>query len=196
MWMIVGLGNPGAKYTFNRHNIGFLTADLLHESFGRPTWKTQEKAHVCKIDWNGKSCLLVKPQTFMNRSGESVVPLLNYYKIPIENLCVLQDDIDQSFAHIKFQANRGHGGHNGIRNITELLGHPNYIRLKIGVGRPTVPQMDVADWVLQNFSNDEMSVLPKLLELSTSAVEALMDLGFQKASSRFNGNSALNKTEK
>lgn len=196
MWMIVGLGNPGAKYAFNRHNIGFLTVDLLHESFGRPTWKTQDKAQVCKIDWNGKPCLLVKPQTFMNRSGESVIPLLNYYKIPVENLCVLQDDIDQSFAQIKFQTNRGHGGHNGIRNITDQLGHPNYIRLKIGVGRPTVPQMDVADWVLQNFSNDEMAVLPKLLELSTSAVEALMELGFQKTSTRFNGNSAIIKTEK
>jgi PTH1 family peptidyl-tRNA hydrolase len=196
MWMIVGLGNPGAKYAFNRHNIGFLTVDVIHESFGRPSWKAQEKAQVCKIDWNGKPCLLVKPQTFMNRSGESVIPLLNFYKIPVENLCVIQDDIDQTFAQIKLQANRGHGGHNGIRNISELLGHSNYTRLKIGVGRPTIEKMDVADWVLQNFSNEEMATLPKLLEISASAVEALMDLGFAKASTRFNGTSALPKVSK
>lgn len=193
MWMLVGLGNPGVKYAFNRHNIGFLTVDLIHESFGNSAWKTQEKAQICKIDWNGKECLLVKPQTFMNRSGESVIALLNYYKIPLENLCVIQDDIDQSFAQIKLQTNRGHGGHNGIRNISELLGHPNYIRLKIGVGRPTIEKMDVADWVLQNFSNEELATLPKLLELSTNAIEKLMDLGFPKASSRFNGTSAIIK---
>lgn len=193
MWMIVGLGNPGAKYAFNRHNIGFLTVDLLHESFGRPTWKSQEKAQVCKIDWNGNPCLLVKPQTFMNLSGESVIPLLHYYKIPIENMCVAQDDIDQPFAQIKLQQNRGHGGHNGIKNISELLGHANYIRLKIGVGRPTIAKMDVADWVLQNFSQEEMSILPKLLELSIEAMEALVLQGYPKASSRFNGTSALPK---
>jgi PTH1 family peptidyl-tRNA hydrolase len=196
MWMIVGLGNPGAKYAFNRHNIGFLTVDAIHESFGRPTWKTQEKAQVSKIDWNGHPCLLVKPQTFMNRSGESVISLLNFYKIPLENLCVIQDDIDQAFAQVKLQANRGHGGHNGIRNISEILGHANYIRLKIGVGRPTNEKMDVADWVLQNFSNEEMATLPKLIELSADAVEALLEYGFPKASSRFNGTSALIKIEK
>lgn len=195
MWMIVGLGNPGAKYAFNRHNIGFLIADLIHESFGRPTWKSQDKAQVCKVDINGQSCLLVKPQTFMNLSGTSVIPLLNYYKIPIEKVCVVQDDIDQAFAQIKLQQNRGHGGHNGIKNITELLGHANYIRLKVGVGRPSIAKMDVADWVLQNFSSDEMSTLPKLLELSIQAIEALMLQGYPKASSRFNGTSALPKPE-
>lgn len=193
--MIVGLGNPGVKYAFNRHNIGFLCVDLLHELFGRPHWKTQEKALVCKIDWDGKPCLLVKPQTFMNRSGESIIPLLHYYKIPIENLCVVQDDIDQNFAQIKLQTHRGHGGHNGIRNITELFGHPNYIRLKIGVGRPTNNKMDVADWVLQNFSNEEISFLPKLLELGHQAIEALMTHGYAKASSLFNGSSVLPKVE-
>lgn len=196
MWMVVGLGNPGAKYAFNRHNIGFLLVDLIHESFGRPAWKTQDKALVSKIDWNGKPCLLVKPQTFMNRSGESVVSLLNYYKIAPDNMCVIQDDIDQNFAQIKLQANRGHGGHNGVRNITELLGHANYVRLKIGVGRPSIVKMDIADWVLQNFSNEEMAFLPELLNVSAEAIEALMDLGFAKASSRFNGFSVINKTEK
>lgn len=191
MWMIVGLGNPGTKYAFNRHNVGFIAIDLLHESFGRPTWKTQEKAQICKIDLNGKDCLLVKPQNFMNRSGESVVPLLHYYKIPTENLCVIQDDIDQNYAQIKLQTNRGHGGHNGIRNISEQLGHSNYVRLKIGVGRPVHAKMDVADWVLQNFSSEEMNTLPKLLDLSLQAIESLIHEGYPKASTRFNGSNAL-----
>lgn len=191
MWMIVGLGNPGNKYAFNRHNIGFLTLDILNESLGRTPWKSQDKALVCKIDWNGKPCILVKPQTFMNRSGESVIPLLHFYKIPIENLCVIQDDIDQNFAQIKLQVNRGHGGHNGIRHITELLGHSNYIRLKIGVGRPTNIQMNVADWVLQNFSKEEVENLPKLMNLSLEAIESLIKEGYPKASTRYNGKSAL-----
>lgn len=195
MWMIVGLGNPGSKYAFNRHNIGFIAVDLIHQNFGRPTWKTQDKAQICKINWNGQECLLVKPQTFMNLSGESVIPLLHYYKIPVENLCVIQDDIDQSFAQIKLQTNRGHGGHNGIRNITEQLGHANYTRLKIGVGKPVHEKMNVADWVLQNFSSDEMSVLPQLLDLSLQAIEALLKDGYAKASTRFNGISALKGTQ-
>ncbi len=195
MWMIVGLGNPGNKYAFNRHNIGFIAVDLIHQNFGRPTWKTQDKAQICKINWNDQECLLVKPQTFMNLSGESVIPLLHYYKIPVENLCVIQDDIDQSFAQIKLQTNRGHGGHNGIRNITEQLGHANYTRLKIGVGKPVHEKMNVADWVLQNFSSDEMSALPQLLDLSLQAIEALLKDGYAKASTRFNGASAIKETQ-
>lgn len=194
MWMIVGLGNPGAKYSFNRHNIGFMAIDLLHESLGRPNWKQQENAFICKVEWNGTPCLLVKPQTYMNRSGDSVIPLLKYYKISTENLCVIQDDIDQSFAQIKLQTNRGHGGHNGIRNISELLGHAQYVRLKIGVGRPPHPKMDVADWVLQNFSQEEVAILPKLLELSLDSIESLIKDGYPKASTKFNGSSALPET--
>lgn len=187
MWMIVGLGNPGAQYALNRHNIGFLALDLIHQSFQGPQWKTQDKAFTCKLDWNGIPCLLVKPQTYMNRSGESVIPLMNYYKIPPEQVCVVHDDIDQKFGHIKLQRNRGHGGHNGIRNITELLGHAQYTRLKIGVGRPANPQMNVADWVLQNFSQEELTQLPPLLDFCIDSLEKLIHSGFDKASTQFNG---------
>ncbi len=192
MWMIVGLGNPGAKYAFNRHNIGFLTIDLIHKSYGKPNWKNQDKALVCKVELNGSACLLVKPQTFMNLSGESVVSLMQFYKIPLDHICIIQDDIDQNYGQIKFQTNRGHGGHNGIKSITELTGSNQYIRLKIGVGRPPIPQMDIADWVLQNFSKDEMNSLAKLMQLSVEAIESLIENGISKASSKYNGINALN----
>lgn len=187
MWMIVGLGNPGSKYAFNRHNIGFMLTDVLAQNLSPDSWQTDKKAQTLKVQWHNKQCLLVKPQTYMNKSGEVVIPLMQFYKIPSENVVVVQDDIDQGFAHIKFQKNRGHGGHNGIRNISELLGHSDYVRLKIGVGRPTIPQMDVADWVLQNFSGEEMNSIPQILKKGCEAIESLILDGFPKASSIYNG---------
>jgi PTH1 family peptidyl-tRNA hydrolase len=185
--MIVGLGNPGNKYALNRHNVGFLLVDVLAKNLSKDTWQTDKKTHTLKFPWHKEQCILVKPQTFMNKSGEVVIPLMQFYKIPIENIIVIQDDIDQSFLNIKLQKNRGHGGHNGIRNITEQLGSSDYIRLKIGVGRPLIPQMDVADWVLQNFSTEEMELIPKVLQKSYEAIESLILDGFPKASSIYNG---------
>jgi PTH1 family peptidyl-tRNA hydrolase len=122
----------------------------------------------------------------MNKSGDSVAALLHFYKIPIENLIVIQDDIDQPFGKMRFHKNRGHGGHNGIRDISEKLGSPDYIRLKLGVGRPAIPQMNVADWVLQNFSNDEMIQMNEFINKSLNAIEAVIFDGLSKASTQFN----------
>jgi PTH1 family peptidyl-tRNA hydrolase len=191
MWMIVGLGNPGSKYAFNRHNVGFMLTDVLAHNLSQEKWQTDKKAHTLKVQWHKEQCLLVKPQTYMNKSGEIVISLMQFYKIPIENIVVVQDDIDQSFANIKLQKNRGHGGHNGIRNISELLNTSDYIRLKIGVGRPSIPQMDVADWVLQNFGGEEMALMPQILQKGCEAIESLILDGFPKASSIYNG--AINK---
>lgn len=193
MWMIVGLGNPGSKYAFNRHNIGFMLIDALAQALNHSVWKTQEKALVTKVEWNQNSTYLIKPQTFMNRSGESVIPLLNYYKVDTNKLCVIQDDIDQPFGQIKLQHNRGHGGHNGVRHISEQLGHSNYTRLKLGVGRPHHPEMNVADWVLQNFSKEEMDQIPLLLQSGADAISSLMTKGYQRASTEFNGTNTSKK---
>lgn len=187
MWMIVGLGNPGNKYAFNRHNVGFMLTDVLAKNISTEHWQTDKKAHTLKIQWHKEQVLLVKPQTYMNKSGEAIIPLMQFYKIPQDQILVAQDDIDQSFANIKLQKNRGHGGHNGIRNISELLGNNEYTRLKIGVGRPNIPQMDVADWVLQNFNGEEMNLIPSILQKSIEAVESLILDGFPKASSIYNG---------
>lgn len=186
MWMIVGLGNPGPKYALTRHNIGFLAVDFLARGLGFENFKNDFKADVAKGRWEDQEILLVKPQTFMNLSGTSVQPLMNFYKVDMDHLLVLHDEIDQEFDHMKFHRARGHGGHNGIRNITEVLGSNDYSRLRLGVGRPPHPEMQVADYVLQKFSTEEQNQLPDFLNRAGDAVETFVFEGLQKASSLHN----------
>lgn len=187
MYLIVGLGNPGTKYALTRHNIGFMALDLFSTSIGASSaWKEEHKALTLKVTIDGEQVMLAKPQTFMNLSGQSVQALMTFYKIPLEKVLVLHDEIDQAFGQMKFNKNRGHGGHNGIRNISELMG-PDYARLRLGVGRPAHPEMNVADYVLQKFSEEEMSKMPDFMNKAGDAIEAFIFEGLQKASSQFNG---------
>ena len=190
---MVGLGNPGKKYAFNRHNIGFLALDLFAEGLGAKDWGQDHKALIARTRLVHQNqdidLILAKPQTFMNLSGQSVQSLLSYYKISLDDLLVVQDDIDQPFGQLRFHRNRGHGGHNGIRNISELLGQSDYARLKLGVGRPPHPQMEVADYVLQNFSSEEQDKLSEFLNLAGDAMESFMFEGLAAATNRFNGKS-------
>ena len=183
--MIVGLGNPGQKYLFTRHNIGFMAIDHFSNRSGL-SFKEEKKALTCKFKHNGNDVLLIKPQKYMNLSGECVIPLMDYYKIPVEKLLVNHDDIDSPYSSVKFQTARGHGGHNGIRNIHQLLGKNNYDRLKIGVSRPSNSKMDVADFVLQNFSKEEEQFLPELLDILSDSLESYISDGFQKTATNFN----------
>lgn len=185
MWLIVGLGNPGPQYALTRHNIGFLSLDLWAEGLKAPNWQSEYKALTCKFKIEQEQVLLAKPQTFMNLSGESVQAMMAFYKIQLDHLVVLQDDIDQPFGSMRFHKNRGHGGHNGIRSISGLVG-PDYVRLKLGVGRPENPQMQVADYVLQKFSSEEQKALPDFLNKSGDAIESLIFDGLSKASTLFN----------
>ena len=185
-WLIMGLGNPGPQYAMTRHNIGFLAVDLLAEGLGQRNWGTEQKAWVLKFKTEMGQLILAKPQTYMNKSGESAQALLQYYKIPMENFLVIHDEIDQPFEKMKFHKNRGHGGHNGIRSISELLGSPDYTRLRLGVGRPPVPGPDVADWVLSKFSKEEEAQLPAFLNRAGDAMECWMEKGLGVASSNFN----------
>jgi len=187
MWLIVGLGNPGAKYNLTRHNVGFLVIDFLAKGLEAGSWTTELKAQISRGKLGSTPLIFAKPQTFMNLSGESVIPLMQYFKIPAEQILVAHDDIDQPFGSLRLQKNRGHGGHNGIRSITEQLGSADYTRLKIGVGRPPHPEMNVADYVLQNFSKDEQNLLPAFLNRSGDAIEMCVTSGLGKASSLFNG---------
>lgn len=193
MWLIVGLGNPGPKYGLTRHNVGFLALDSFLQSLVAgtpsgvaPSWQEEMKALTVKLKIDDQSVVLVKPQTFMNKSGESVVPLLHYYKVEQENLIVLHDDIDQPFGGLKLQKNRGHGGHNGIRSISEQLGNQDYLRVKIGVGRPPHPDMEVADYVLGRFSEEEQKQLPEFLSRVGDSVESLLFDGLSKAATLYN----------
>lgn len=187
MFLIVGLGNPGSKYAMNRHNIGFMACDYWLKSLNGSDYREEHKALTKKFKMNEHDILLAKPQTYMNKSGESVVSLLNFYKIPKENMLVIHDDIDQAFGSMKLHFNRGHGGQNGVRNITELLGHSEYARLKLGVGRPTHPGYDIGDYVLGNFPPEEAAVLNQYLEKASDAIESFIFEGLNKASTKFNG---------
>lgn len=192
MILIVGLGNPGNKHIFNRHNIGFIACDIWLQSIGgsAQSYKNEHKALVTKSKIrngpNEQDIVIAKPQTYMNLSGESVVSLMNFYKIDKSKLLVVHDDIDQPFGGLKLQYKRGHGGQNGVRNISELLGGNDYYRLKLGVGRPPHPEFSVADYVLSNFNKSEQPVLDELLDKACGAIDSFIWDGPEKAASRFN----------
>lgn len=187
LWLIVGLGNPGPEYAFTRHNVGFIAVDLWAQALGVTRWSSEAKAFVARAKWGNQDVLFVKPQTFMNRSGESVQPLLQYYKIPLEQLLVVHDELDFPFQTMKLQKNRGAGGHNGIKSISERLGTADYARMKIGIGRPPHPEMEVSAHVLGKFTPEEGQQLVGFLDWCGDAAECLLQQGFPKASSLFNG---------
>jgi peptidyl-tRNA hydrolase, PTH1 family len=196
MKLIVGLGNPGTQYALTRHNIGFMAIDAFHHVHGGGSWKSEHKAETCRIRLGEEQILLAKPQTFMNLSGQSVQAMMAFHKIEKTDILICHDEVDIKFATMKFQVNRGHGGHNGIRNIHELLGGNDYARLKLGVGRPpqyidddgkvTRPTMEVVDWVLKQFSKEEFKAMPDFLSNSCDAIECFIKDGLEKASNRFN----------
>ncbi len=187
MWLVIGLGNPGSKYLLTRHNVGFMALDNFLSGIGNPDGKEIFNAITSKFKMEEQDIVFLKPQTFMNKSGESVQPAKDFYKVELDHVIVVHDDIDQPFGHIKIQKNRGHGGHNGIRSISEVLATADYIRLKIGVGRPENPKMDVADYVLGRFAPEEHGRLTELLNLANDAIESIIFEGYEKAATKFSG---------
>jgi len=187
MHLIVGLGNPGTQYALTRHNIGFMACDHWLKSLGGSDYREEHRALTKKFKIEGLDVLLAKPQTFMNNSGQSVQSLLNFYKIPKENLLVIHDEADLAFGTMKLQHNRGPGGQNGVKNISQLLGGNDYSRLKLGVGRPPHPDFAISDYILGPFSQTEMAVMDRYLEAASDAVESFILEGLNKASTKFNG---------
>ncbi len=189
MHLIVGLGNPGKKYLFTRHNIGFIAIDVFKEP-DSPSEKAEQKAFTYKMNVHGHDVLLVKPQTFMNVSGESVQGLMAYYKIELENILVVHDDADLPYGTIRFQKDASPGGHNGIKSIHALLGTDKYTRLKLGVGRPEVlsekTRQDTADYLLQSFSNEDKEHLEDYMIRAALAIETFIVEGYEIASSKHN----------
>jgi PTH1 family peptidyl-tRNA hydrolase len=186
MWLIVGLGNPGSQYQLTRHNIGFMAVDFFLGDKKSSLEKKEFKSFFYKTKTSSTDLFFQKPQTFMNLSGDAVIEAMQFYKVPTSQLIVIHDEIDQPFGKMKIQKNRGHGGHNGIRDITAKLGTSDYIRLRLGVGRPPHPNMNVADYVLQKFSQEEFNELPNFLERGVQALESIMLDGFDKAANKFN----------
>lgn len=190
MWLVVGLGNPGQKYQYTRHNVGFLAIEHFAKSLSiPPPSKKEHSALVTKFKLGGQDIILAQPQTFMNLSGDSVQKIMAYYKIPVENLLVLHDEVDLPFGALKMQKSRGHGGNNGIRDIHQKLGTNNYSRIRIGVGRPANPKQDVASFVLQNFTPQEMGDLAECLDLCGDGIEEWVHHGFEKAATLINSQS-------
>jgi len=155
MQLLVGLGNPGNKYEKTRHNIGFRFVDALAEKQGlRFAAAPRFRAETATWNRNGDKILLVKPQTFMNNSGESVAPLARYYNVPTEDIFVIYDDLDLAAGKFRLKSGGGHGGHNGLRSLNQHLPDSDYRRIKIGIGRP-LAGMDVTAWVLGKSTADE-----------------------------------------
>lgn len=180
MHLIVGLGNIGEKYQLTRHNIGFLVIDEITKGLTTSNInKANFKAEVQKSGYN----LFVKPNTYMNHSGEAVIAIKEYYKIDIENIIVIHDDLDLPFGTVKFKIGGGHGGHNGLKSIDSHISK-EYIRIRIGIGKPTNKQ-DVANYVLSNFSKEELNKLEGIISHTISAIEALKSEDIDVVKSKF-----------
>ena len=185
-WLIVGLGNPGAKYEFTRHNAGFLCVDLYAEKNSFKIDRIKFKGTLSDVRIKGKRCLFLKPQTFMNLSGESVREVASFYKIPPERIIVIFDDVSLDVGKMRIRRKGTDGGHNGIKNIIYHLGSTDFPRIKIGVGKKPHPDYDLADWVLKAFSKDELKELRKCCDNACDALELMIDGKTDEAMSKFN----------
>ncbi|MFN8401728.1 MAG: aminoacyl-tRNA hydrolase [Anaerolineales bacterium] len=185
-FLIVGLGNPGREYKDTRHNIGFMMIDHLAEKIGARGMKVQSKAIVISGLHQERKLILAKPQTYMNLSGQSVQGLLHFYKIPLENLIIAHDDMDIPFGTIRIRPTGGPGGQRGMANTIELLGTKDFPRLRLGIGRPP-GRMDPKDYVLQDFSKDEIKTMPDLLSRASDAALEFVIKGLNAAMNKYNG---------
>lgn len=183
--MIAGLGNPGKDYAQTRHNIGFLALDTLASKSRLIFDKTRFDSEYVKAKILGKDVFLIKPLTYMNRSGLSIHKFASYYKIEIEDIIIVHDDMDLEFGKIKIVKGRGHGGHNGVRSIMESFGNNDYIRVRVGVGHP-VSGRDVTGHVLGGFSPDEMRLLDQTTDTASAACLHILENGVIAAMNIFN----------
>ena len=186
-WLIVGLGNPGKDYERTRHNAGFRCLDLLAENLGCKVDKLKFQGLYAQTTYNGRKLFLLKPQTYMNLSGRSVLQLSAYFNIPPQRIIVLFDDISLPPGRLRIRADGSAGGHNGIKSIIQEVGSQEFPRVKIGVGAKPHPDFDLADWVLSAFSSLEEKALAVSLENSAKAALCIIDHGVPEAANRFNG---------
>ncbi len=185
-YMIVGLGNPGRQYEETRHNVGFITLDMLSEKYGIKVNKLKFKSLMGDGRIEGKRCLLLKPQTFMNLSGEAVRDAAQFYKIPPENIIVIFDDISFDPGKLRIRRKGSHGGHNGMKNIIYHMNNDNIPRIKMGVGAMPNPEYDIKDWVVSRFTKKEADEIKKAAENAIGAVELMVKGNIDKAMSDYN----------
>jgi PTH1 family peptidyl-tRNA hydrolase len=183
-WLVVGLGNPGPEYAGNRHNIGFMVADLLAGRIGAKFKAHRSRNQVVEGRLAGQRVVLAKPTSFMNLSGGPVSALRDFYKAPLDRLVVVHDELDIDYATLRLKLGGGDNGHNGLKSITKSLG-PGYYRVRAGVGRPP-GRMEVADFVLRDFSSTERKELDWFVDRAADAVEALISEGLERAQTTYN----------
>ncbi len=186
-WLIVGLGNPGKEYERSRHNCGFRALDILADKLGCKIDKGKFQGLYGQTTWQGRKLLLLKPMTYMNLSGRSVLQLSAYFHIPPQRIIVLFDDISLVPGRLRVRADGSAGGHNGIKSIIAEVGSQDFPRVKIGVGAKPNPEYDLADWVLSSFSASEEKALQNALAHAADAALSIIDRGVPETANRFNG---------
>lgn len=186
-WLIVGLGNPGREYEKTRHNCGFRAIDLLSQKLCCKIDRAKFQGLYVQTVYSGKKLYLLKPQTYMNLSGRSVLQLSSYFGIPPQRIIVLFDDISLDAGRLRIRGDGSAGGHNGIKSIISELGSQDFPRVKIGVGAKPSPEYDLADWVLSTFSAKEEKALSSALERGAEAALCIIDHGVSEAANRYNG---------
>jgi PTH1 family peptidyl-tRNA hydrolase len=183
--LVVGLGNPGEDYARTRHNVGFLVAERLAAAC-RSAFSTRKfGAEIAEGALGGERVWIMKPMTFMNRSGESVGPALRFWKLELQDLVVVHDDLELEAMRVQVKVGGGHGGNNGVKSVSAHVGGPDYVRVRVGVGRPP-PYMDPASYVLGRFGKEEAAALEGCLASATDAARAVVEHGAVKAMNLFN----------
>jgi PTH1 family peptidyl-tRNA hydrolase len=186
LWLVVGLGNPGPKYAGNRHNIGFHVVDLLAERMGARFKAHKGRADVVEGRLAGQRVVLAKPSSYMNLSGGPVASLRVFFKVPVERIVVVHDELDLPFATLRLKRGGGDNGHNGLRSLTQSLGTKEYLRVRWGIGRPPGRQ-DPADFVLKDFTAAERKELPFHVDRAADAVESLLTSSLEATQNAFHG---------
>jgi PTH1 family peptidyl-tRNA hydrolase len=200
VWLVAGLGNPGSKYAANRHNIGFMVVDELSRRAKAEAWKSKFGGDVTLCEIAGQRTVLLKPMEYMNVSGRAVQRVSAFYQVEPRELIVVHDEIDLPFGRLRLKAGGGHGGHNGLRSIVEQLGHSDFLRVRIGVGKPEregggAGDGRVANHVLSDFPAAMDREVDELMARSADAVEAILARGIRTAMNEFNGDEKQKKAD-
>jgi PTH1 family peptidyl-tRNA hydrolase len=185
-YIVVGLGNPDTKYLNTRHNAGFMAIDVLAKKYNVQVNRIKFKSLCGDVTIEGKNCILMKPTTYMNNSGQAVVEAMNFYKIPIENVIVIYDDISLEPSKLRVRRKGSDGGHNGIKSIIYLTGADTFPRVKLGVGKKPHPDYNLADWVLSNFKPEELKLMEVSCSNAVKCVELIVQNKIDEAMNKYN----------
>jgi PTH1 family peptidyl-tRNA hydrolase len=195
MWLFVGLGNPGARYEHDRHNIGFRVLDTFQKLHQFPAYHPRSRAQVSQHTVAGESVLLCKPQTYMNLSGESVAPLSQFHNVELSQIVVIHDELDLELGRLQLKKGGGEGGHNGLKSISAELGERDYIRLRFGIGRPASQDISISDYVLSSFEPEHEEVLEQRIADAVAMLESCCREGLTKTMNLWNQKSRRKKKQ-